>query len=68
MTEAAPDGGAPEGFDLAAAKLALSSSSTSIRIAQLRSVEEKLSQNGIFQTCQPQVSLFTNTKCAIVSS
>lgn len=35
---------APADFDLVAAKAALTSSSTSARISQLRSIEEKLSQ------------------------
>lgn len=37
---------APADFDLVAAKAALTSSSTSARISQLRSIEEKLSQKG----------------------
>lgn len=35
---------APADFDLVAAKAALTSSSTTARISQLRSIEEKLSQ------------------------
>ena len=46
MTEAAPANDTPGSFDLEQARAALTSSSTTARIAQLRGVDEKLSQNG----------------------
>lgn len=48
MTEVAVNGAAPA-LDLKATKAALTSSSTSSRIASLRAVDDKLSQNGISQ-------------------
>jgi hypothetical protein len=52
MTEVAVNGAAP-GLDLKATKAALTSSSTSSRIASLRAVDDKLSQNGISQSAFP---------------
>jgi hypothetical protein len=43
MTEAAPNG-TPGSFDLEQARAALTSSSTNARIAQLRAIDEKISQ------------------------
>lgn len=48
MTDVDVNGAAP-GLDLKATKAALTSSSTSSRIASLRAVDDKLSQNGISQ-------------------
>lgn len=48
MSEQADLNGAAPAFDLVAAKAALVSSSTSSRIAQLRTVCEKISQKGMY--------------------
>lgn len=68
MTEAAVNGIVAGDLDMKAAKLALSSSSTATRIAQLRTLEEKLSQNGIvvprnLKTPAPRLILPSTNKC-----
>lgn len=47
MTEVAAVNGTAPALDLKATKAALTSSSTASRIAQLRAVDDKISQNGI---------------------
>ncbi|KAF5004352.1 hypothetical protein FDECE_9156 [Fusarium decemcellulare] len=49
------DSGASADFDIAAAKNALASSSTAVRIAQLRTIEEKLAQKSLDSSSIPRV-------------
>lgn len=67
MTEVDVNGAAPA-LDLKATKAALTSSSTSSRIASLRAVDDKLSQNGISQPTFPATPLLLGTAQADVHS
>lgn len=53
MSEQVDVNGAVPAFDLKAAKAALTSSSTSSRISQLRTVDEKISHKSMHFQCCP---------------